>query len=121
MADEKYIASLRLDLSKLNKDVEGVNKLLKSIGAGVNLNMSDVVEKQIKAMLTRLKDEVQSAAKTGGKAGKEMASGFAGATTEIERVMSVTSKLAKDGSVTQTTRGYKDLGTAITEVRKQGE
>ena len=121
MANEKYIASLRLDLSKLNKDTEEVNKLLKSIGAGVNLNMSDIVEKQVKAMLTRLKNEVQSAAKTGGQAGKEMASGLAGATTEIERIMSTTSKMAKDGSITQTTKGYKDLGTVISEVRKEGE
>ena len=71
MANEKYIASLRLDLSKLNKDTEEVNKLLKSIGAGVNLNMSDIVEKQVKAMLTRLKSEVQSGRKLAARPGKK--------------------------------------------------
>lgn len=121
MANTKYIATLRLDLSKLNKDTEEVNKLLKSIGAGVNLDMSDVVEKQVKQMLTRLKNEVQKAASTGGQAGKKMAEGLSEAKTEIERVVSVTSKLAKDGSLTETVKGYKDLGTTISEVRKEGE
>lgn len=121
MANTKYIATLRLDLSKLNKDTEEVNKLLKSIGAGVNLDMSDVVEKQVKQMLTRLKNEVQKAANTGGQAGKKMAEGLSAAKTEIERVVSVTSKLAKDGSLTETVKGYKDLGTTISEVRKEGE
>lgn len=54
MANTKYIATLRLDLSKLNKDTEGV-----------------------KQMLTRLKNEAQNAANTGGQAGKKMAEGIA--------------------------------------------
>ena len=32
------------------------NKLLQSIDAGVNLNMTDVVEKQVRDMLTRFKN-----------------------------------------------------------------
>ena len=35
------------------------NKLLQSIGAGVNLNMTDVVEKQVRDMLTRFKNGIQ--------------------------------------------------------------
>jgi hypothetical protein len=35
--------------------------LLKSIGTGVNLDMTAVVERQVKEMLTRLKNEVKNA------------------------------------------------------------
>lgn len=78
MAEEKYIATLRLDTSKLYKDVDELGKILQKTGS------------------------------TGGQAGKEMAAGFSSAEDGIRQVLSVTSKLAKDGSIVKIVRGYQD-------------
>ena len=52
------------------------NKLLQSIGAGVNLNMTDVVEKQVRDMLTRFKNEIQKAAAQTTQLGTQAAKGL---------------------------------------------
>ena len=52
------------------------NKLLQSIGAGVNLNMTDVVEKQVRDMLTRFKNEIQKAAAQTTQFGTQAAKGL---------------------------------------------
>lgn len=59
------------------------NKLLRSIGAGINLNMTDVVEKQVKDMLTRFKTEIQNATSNMSKSGQKMANGLSPAATQI--------------------------------------
>ena len=53
------------------------NKLLQSIGAGVNLNMTDVVEKQVRGILTRFKNEIQKAAAQATQFGTQAAKGLA--------------------------------------------
>lgn len=97
------------------------NALLKSIGAGVNLNMSDVVEKQVRDMLARFKTEIQTASAQTKQSGQQMASGLASATTQIQSLVSATHKLNKDGSLTETRKGFDDLNRAITEVWKSGQ
>lgn len=47
----KLVGSLYLDLAQLKKDVTTTNNLLKSIGVGLDLNMSDIVRKQVKSQL----------------------------------------------------------------------
>lgn len=97
------------------------NALLKSIGAGVNLNMSDVVEKQVRDMLARFKTEIQTASAQTKQSGQQMASSLASATTQIQSLVSATHKLNKDGSLTETRKGFDDLNRAITEVWKSGQ
>lgn len=72
-------------------------------------------------MLTRYKAEVQKAAKASGAAGQQMAQGIQAAQTQIQSLLSSTEKLNKDGSLTETRKGYDELGRSITEVYKAGQ
>ena len=63
------------------------NKLLQSIGAGVNLNMTDVVEKQVRDMLTRFKNEIQKAAAQMKQFGNQAAKGLGNAGTQIQTLL----------------------------------
>ena len=82
------------------------NKLLQSIGAGVNLNMTDVVEKQVRDMLTRFKNEIQKAAAQTTQFGTQAAKGLGNAGTQIQTLLNTTQKLNSDGSITETRKGY---------------
>ncbi len=97
------------------------NKLLQSIGAGVNLNMTDVVEKQVKAVLTRFKNEIQSMASQMAQAGQQASSGLRPVNTQMQALLSTTQKLAKDGSLTETRKGFDALGNTINEVYQAGQ
>ncbi len=97
------------------------NKLLQSIGAGVNLNMTDVVEKQVKSVLTRFKNEVQSMASQTAQAGQQASSGLKPVSTQMQTLLSTTQRLAKDGSLTETRKGFDALGNTITEVYQAGQ
>ena len=105
----------------MKKDVSETNALLKSIGAGVNLNMTDVVEKQIKAMLTRFKNEIQKASQQTAQSGTQMTNGLKLATTQIQTLLTATQKLAADGTLIETRKGYDALGKSIAEVYKNGQ
>lgn len=83
--------------------------------------MSDVVEKQIRTMLSRYKEEIQKAASQTTQSGNQMTSGLKKATSEIQALLSVTQKFNADGNLTQTRKGYDDLGRSITEVYKNGQ
>lgn len=108
-------------MSRLRKDVSETNDLLKSIGAGVNLNMSDVVEKQVREMLTRFKSEIQKMASQSAKSGQQTADGLKPAVSQIQTLLTTTQRLAADGTLTETRNGYDALGRSITEVYKNGQ
>ena len=97
------------------------NALLKSIGAGIDLNLSDVVEKQVRSMLARFKSEIQNASTQTAQSGRQMADGLRAAATEIESLLTATQKLGRDGALTETRKGYDALGRSITEVYKNGQ
>ena len=97
------------------------NALLKSIGAGIDLNLSDVVEKQVRSMLARFKSEIQNASTQTAQSGRQMADGLRSAATEIESLLTATQKLGRDGALTETRKGYDALGRSITEVYKNGQ
>lgn len=97
------------------------NALLKSIGAGIDLNLSDVVEKQVRSMLARFKSEIQNASMQTAQSGRQMADGLRSAATEIESLLTATQKLGRDGALTETRKGYDALGRSITEVYKNGQ
>ena len=71
--------------------------------------------------MTRYKAEVQKAAKASASSGQQMAQGMQAAQTQIQALLSSTEKLNKDGSLTETRKGYDDLGRSITEVYKAGQ
>ena len=83
--------------------------------------MSDVVEKQIRTMLSRYKEEIQKAASKTTQSGNQMVSGLKKAASEIQALLSVTQKLNADGNLTQTRKGYDDLGRSVAEVYKNGQ
>lgn len=97
------------------------NRLLQTIGAGVNLNMTDVVEKQVREMLTRFKNEIQKAAAQTTQFGNRAAKGLGNAGTQIQTLLTTTQKLNADGSITETRKGYDALGQSITEVYRAGQ
>lgn len=105
----------------MKQDVAQTNALLKSIGAGIDLNLSGVVEKQVRSMLARFKKEIQDAAGQSTKSGGQMASGIRAASTQIQSLITMTQKLGKDGALTETRKGFDDLGRSITEVYKNGQ
>ena len=83
--------------------------------------MSDVVEKQIRTMLSCYKEEIQKAASQTTQSGNQMVSGLKKAASEIQALLSVTQKLNADGNLTQTRKGYDDLGRSVAEVYKNGQ
>ena len=83
--------------------------------------MSDVVEKQIKEMLTRYRAEIRKASDEAKKSGQDMANGLKTADTQIKALLTSTQKLNADGSITETRKGYDELGRSITEVYKAGQ
>lgn len=87
----------------------------------MNLNVSDVVEKQIKDMLARYKAEIKRASDEAKKSGQDMANGLKAADSQIKSLLSTTQKLNSDGSLTETRKGYDELGRSITEVYKAGQ
>lgn len=87
----------------------------------MNLNLSDVVEKQVRSMLARFKTEIQSASAQTAISGGQMASGLKAATSQIQSLIAVTQKMGKDGALTVTRKGFDDLGRSITEVYKNGQ
>ena len=83
--------------------------------------MSDVVEKQIKDMLTRYRAEVRKTSEEAGKSGQDMANSMRLAESQIKSLLTTTQKLNADGSISETRRGYDELGRSITEVYKAGQ
>lgn len=83
--------------------------------------MTDVVEKQVKAMLTRFKNEIQNASQQTAKSGSQMTNGLKSATTQIQTLLTATQKLAADGALIETRKGYDALGKSIAEVYKNGQ
>ena len=66
--------------------------MLRSIGAGVNLNMSDVVEKQVREMLARFKNEIQNASQQMGQFGQQMSGALKPAVSQIQALLTTTQK-----------------------------
>ena len=82
--------------------------------------MTDVVEKQVKDMLTRFKNEIQNLANHANQSGQKIKNGLTPAATQIEHLLTTTQRLGKDGSLTETRKGYDKLGRTITEVYRNG-
>lgn len=97
------------------------NNELKKLGVGINLDMTQVVEKQIRQMFTALKSEIQSTAKQTGDITTKMAAGLASSAKEMEHIISVTRKIGQESSLTETVKGYDTLGNQLTLVRKNAE
>lgn len=83
--------------------------------------MTDVVEKQVKSVLTRFKNEIQSLASQTAQAGQQASSGLKPITTQMQALLTTTQRLAKDGSLTETRKGFDALGNTITEVYQAGQ
>ena len=83
--------------------------------------MTDVVQKQVRQMLQQFQKEIQQAAAHGTKAGQQMGAGLQGANSQILQLLTTTQRLAKDGSLIETQKGYDQLGNTITEVYKNGQ
>lgn len=64
--------------------MKAANELLKSIGMGINLNMTDVVTKQVRATLEKFKSEIASAAQNSGKGFSDIGAGAQSADTQIK-------------------------------------
>lgn len=101
--------------------MDQANQLLKSIGSGVNLDMTQVVEKQVRSVLTSFKSEVQRMAGETAKGMRQVGESAKQSGTQIEHLVNTTRKLNQDGSITETKRGYDSLNQTITEVRKNSE
>ena len=82
--------------------------------------MTDVMEKQIREMLTRFKAEIKQASAQTQNAGQQMANGLTPAATQIQHLLTTTQRLDKDGALTETRKGYDALGHSITEVYQNG-
>ena len=99
----------------MSTDVAEANKLLKSLGTGVNLDMSDVMKDEIKRQI----DQLVNAVKRSGSQTKKTAQSIA---SDIETVTRETltygNKAANALTVVQ--KGYDQLGRSISETSKNG-
>jgi hypothetical protein len=64
---------------------------------------------------------VRKASEEAGKSGQDMANSMRSAESQIKSLLSTTQKLNSDGSLTETRKGYDELGRSITEVYKAGQ
>ena len=71
-------------------------------------------------MLQQFQKEIQQAAANGSKVGSQMGAGLQSVNTQIQQLLTTTQRLAKDGSLIETQKGYDKLGNTITEVYKNG-
>lgn len=115
MAEEKVLGTLKLDLEKLSKDVEAANKLLKTLGTGVNLDMSDVMKQEIKHQL----DQLVNAVKRSGSQTKQTTQQIASDIQEVTKA-TVTYGNQTTNALKTVERGYDSLGRVTSETRKNG-
>lgn len=87
----------------------------------MNLDMTQVVEKQVRSMLARFKSEIQAMAQSARSNGNQIAQGLSAANTQITQLVTATGRLGKDGALTETRKGFDDLGRSISEVYKAGQ
>lgn len=80
----------------------------------MNLDMTAVVEKQVRSVLTRFKNEIQNMSAQAAGSMKPI-------NTQMQGLLTTTQRLAKDGSLIQTQKGFDALGNAVTEVYKAGQ
>ena len=80
--------------------------------------MSDVVEKQIKEMLTRYRAEIQKASDEAKKSGQDMANGLKTADTHIKALLTTTQFFIKDTATTETRKGYDSTRSSSPASRK---
>lgn len=104
----------------MKADVEQTNALLKSIGGGVNLDMTGLVERQVRGMLERLKTEVQHTAKQTGQSFTQLGGSIHHSASEMESLVNTTHKLNANGAVSVTQKGFDALGRTLTEVYRNG-
>lgn len=87
----------------------------------MNLDMTQVVERQVRSVLTQFKNEMQRMAGETATGMRQIGESAKQSGTQIEQLVNTTRKLHKDGSITETRRGYDDLKQSIVEVRKNSE
>lgn len=119
--ERKVVGALGLDIRELEDKVSRANELLGSIGAGVNLDVTAVVQRQVRTMLENLKNESQRAATQMQQNLSKVFEGFKTSASNIEHLTSATQRLAKDGSITLTQKGFDALNRTITDVYHNGE
>lgn len=95
--------------------------MLKSLGANVNLDMTRVVENQVRQMLAALKKEVQDTARQTGDVTAKMVKGLSESASQMEHIVSVTQKIGKGSALTETIKGYTEIGQQLTVVKKNAE
>ena len=78
--------------------------------------MSDVVEKQIKEMLTRYRAEIRKASDEAKNSGQDMANGLKAADTQIKALLTTTQKLNTDGSITETIAKAEGLNSKLIDM-----
>lgn len=101
--------------------MQAANSMLQQIGKGVNLDMTEVVEKQVRQMLARLKSEIEHGSKNAGKGFTHIADHVKIAESRITELISTTRRMTTDGSILDTAKGYDGLNRSITETAKNGE
>lgn len=121
-SSRKQVGTLFLDLKELQKNVDKANEQLKSLGTGVNLDMSDIVEKQVKQRLDALTKAAAKAASETKNQTKSLTqsltdtgSSFARITKEIETRIAGESETIK-----KVVRGISTDGRELQKVFKNG-
>ena len=114
---DKLIGVLRLDLSQLSAEVEKANKLLKSLGQGVTLDLSAEVMKAVEQKIKTLTDAAEKYGKKMAEVGSQTKQGATIAQSAIQQVTKeVTTLNATTGQIRQVREGFDSLGQKITEV-----
>ena len=59
MAENKLLGKLQLDSSDVLKTIQDVNNKLKSLGEGVDLNLTNILNTKVNTQLQQLKQQMQ--------------------------------------------------------------
>lgn len=119
-AKEKLLGKLTLQYGDVEKAVAQVNKLLASIGKNVDLDLTDVVRKEMKASLDALIKEVRSASTQSALQMKQLGQTINTTTASVDGLVRSFTTLGKDNSLKQTMTYIDNLGRTYTETFKDG-
>ena len=119
----KQVGTLFLELQELRENVKEANEQLKSVGHGVDLNMGDVMKKQIQEALNGLINEVKKTTKKTQDSTKEMGDSIKGVSTDIEVLGKATQTWSGKQleHITRVEKGWDKHGKAMRKVMKDGQ
>ncbi len=97
------------------------NAMLRELGTGVNLDMTAVVERQVRSLLTSFRNEIKKMSAETKQATSDMGASVSDTALKLGNLTKITKQIRKDGSVSTLTEGFDKFNQKVKEVYRCGE